>query len=500
MIKVLPEPLLEFASNQLNESPHDGLSLFGPYSSAASSHPSSSSHIVIGTKESLSLWQQWSNAMNLAHCVKEGQYSIQLWSPYPGYSAVFGTEWNAIPVKQFMVDSIALEKAAKHKDPYIRTGQCVDLYINEFLKIKKLDANVSFAICLVPEYIYKDCRSLSTVNDPVGEKISSAALKAIQHGQKDMFSAGEDCRYLLSPDFRRQLKARAMQYQLPIQILRESTLNLSPEKANFGERGLTPISDRMWNLATALYYKSGGKPWKLSGMRKGVCYVGLTFKQTPTNDKTACCAAQMFLDSGDGLVFVGDDDAYYSNKDKQYHLSSDTAYKLLKGVLDTYETTRSSDNEPLHEIFLHCKSYVNKEEYQGYLKACPPNCRLTVVRISMHHSHPRLFRDGSRPVLRGTYWRASDKTAYLFGTGFKPRLGAYDGFEVPIPMRIDILRGDANIDIVAEDIFGLTKLNYNGCKFGSSLPVTIKFSNTVGEIIVSNPGENHFMSPFKYYI
>ena len=66
----------------------------------------------------------------------------------------------------------------------------------------------------------------------------------------------------------------------------------------------------MWNLSSALYYKGGGKPWKLATAREGVCYVGLAFRRadatyTKGGPNTAACAAQMFLDDGDGVVFLG---------------------------------------------------------------------------------------------------------------------------------------------------------------------------------------------------
>jgi hypothetical protein len=49
-----------------------------------------------------------------------------------------------------------------------------------------------------------------------------------------------------------------------------------------------------------------GRPWKLNSIRQGVCYIGLVFKQDEkhSDPRTACCAAQMFLDSGDGVVFT----------------------------------------------------------------------------------------------------------------------------------------------------------------------------------------------------
>jgi hypothetical protein len=112
----------------------------------------------------------------------------------------------------------------------------------------------------------------------------------------------------------------------------------------------------------------------------------------------------------------------------------------------------------------------------------------------------RLFREGDRPVLRGTLVKAGPRRAYLWASGFTPRLRTYPGWEVPVPLRIDIQHGDADIEQVARDIIALTKLNYNACRFGDSEPVTIGFSNAVGEILVSNPTVTKRNPRFKFYI
>ena len=72
----------------------------------------------------------------------------------------------------------------------------------------------------------------------------------------------------------------------------------------------------------------------------------------------------------------------------------------------------------------------------------------------------------------------------LPGPDYAPRLGTYDGWETPVPLRIDIQHGEASIEQVARDILGLTKLNYNACKLGESRPVTVGFSDAVGEILI----------------
>jgi len=205
----------------------------------------------------------------------------------------------------------------------------------------------------------------------------------------------------------------------------------------------------------------------------------------------------MFLDSGDGIVFLGEYGPWYSEEKRECHLSRKAAKDLLEGILKTYSKL---DGRELTEVFLHYRSSINDEEISGYRDALPRGVRLVGIRVRLERHGIRLFRAGTRPVMRGTVWILNDRTAFLWGSGFKPRLGTYDGWEVPIPLRIDIQYGDADILQVAKDILGLTKLNYNACRLGESEPVTIGFSDAVGEILVSNPTVTDRRPNFKYYI
>ncbi len=304
--------------------------------------------------------------------------------------------------------------------------------------------------------------------------------------------------YRFSPDFRRQIKARAMQYEPPIQLVRESTLRLS-EGREFGERLLSPLSDRAWNLGTALYYKAGGRPWRLATARDGVCYVGVVFHRVvgAAEDTFAACAAQMFLDDGDGVVLRGESGHWYSPVTKQFHLTRAAARALLVKVLSEYASGRG---KPLTEVFLHYRAEINDEEYEGYRSACPDGTKLVAVKVRTQREDVRIYREGTRPVLRGSLLKTGKKSSYLWASGFKPSLRAYDGMETPAPLEVRIQHGEADIVQVATDILGLTKLNYNECKLGDSRPVTIGFSDAVGEILVSNPGVREARSRFKYYI
>jgi hypothetical protein len=386
--------------------------------------------------------------------------------------------------------------AAQNADPHLRAAKLVSYYLEGIANARKRDENFGVFVCVIPEIIWKNCRPKSFVSQAIGTRLSRHERRERKKGQLGLFGNYDPDDYQYSVDFRRQLKAKAMEYDMPIQILRESTLRPNDDHY-FGTRDLTPLSDRAWNMTTALYYKAGGKPWRLAGAREGVCYLGIAFRMVEERKSTACCAAQMFLDSGDGIVFLGDYGPWYSPEKKQFRLNKESAFKLLDGTLKTYSEL---DGRPLTEIFLHSRSNISAEEFEGYQKACPAGVKLVGVRIRFEKQGFRLFRPGTRPVLRGTFLQDSDSSGFLWGNGFKPRLMTYDGWEVPVPLRLDIQHGSANIVQVASDVLSLTKLIYNTCKLGESQPVTIHFSDAVGEILVNNPRTKKPQHSFKYYI
>jgi hypothetical protein len=492
-LTVFSEPPLEFAGGQRLDHPRDGITLFGPVDSRGIERPRHITYGLFGTSKGIKSFREFSKAMNQFVRTDE-DFDDVLWPHFPGFEEAFHAMWAAAPAWEQAIDDAKLFAAASHEDPYDRVFRVVNLFLEPIKAAKRRDDPFQIFICVVPDFVYTNCRPLSSVHTGIGHRISKRE-RLLRETMADFFESYDSRQYAYSIDFRRQIKARVMELDVPIQIIRESTLRLLP--ATSGERQLTPLSDRAWNLATAFYYKSGGKPWKLSTARDGVCYVGITFKNTQENDRSACSAAQMFLDDGDGVVFLGDYGSWYSPKRGEYHLTKEAARKLLAGVLKTYA---DQHGKPLNEVFLHCRSTIDKAEFEGYQDACPAGVKLVGIRVAPERLGLRLYRNGTRPVLRGTFWPINAKRGFLWGSGFKPRLLTYDGSEVPQPLCIEIQHGEADIELVGKDILGLTKLNYNCCKLGENQPVTIHFSDAVGEILVANRGIREIRPNFKYYI
>ncbi|MGH9884451.1 MAG: hypothetical protein ACREBE_02915, partial [bacterium] len=226
---VIDEPLLEFGSGQLAADPHDGLALYGPYSAGSPSHPQSPSYGLIAPTEGVTAFSDWARAMNRG-CAFANAKKHRIWPPYPGFEVAFGSRWSEKPTTTFTLDRAKLIDASRKRDPHERCAAVVDQFMDAFEKTKKIDAKLSVAVCVIPEEVWVNCRPESRVLDPIGEHVSPDRRKARRLGQRDFFDVVNLEQYQYSPNFRRQLKARSMRYDIPIQIIRESTLRLSDEK------------------------------------------------------------------------------------------------------------------------------------------------------------------------------------------------------------------------------------------------------------------------------
>jgi hypothetical protein len=497
-IEILPEPVLNFRYGQAMVDPRDGLSIFGPFDTDASSHPRSIVYGVIGTGRGIDAFKGFTRALTGPVTTDVKAYDFKNWPHFPGFEAAYSCRFPDCPAFEHTIQEASLCAQVKEIDPHKRAARLVEMYLEGLDIAARRDENVALIFCVVPDAIWKACRPLSHIEDGTGDKISAKERKLRRAG-KDFFGSYDPEDYMRSVDFRRQLKARAMAHGIPLQIIKESTLNLHPGEDTATSKE-SPRSAVAWFLSTAVYYKAGGKPWRLGTARDGVCYVGIVFRrseQMSDSSRTACCAAQMFLDTGDGVVFKGEFGPWYSPESHEFHLDSDTATALLRGVLATYNNLGGKD---IKEVFLHSRSPISKEEYNAYLKACPSHVTLSAIQVRRVEDELRLFRPGCMPVLRGTCLPVSQTKCYLWTTGFKPRLETYDGFEVPVPLSIELQHGHASLTQVSRDILGLTKLNYNTCRLGEAQPVTVGFSDKVGEILVTNPTVTECKPQFKFYI
>lgn len=503
----LPEPTLLFGHDQAIEDPRDGLTLFGPLDEGKTYGVRAG---VIGTKDGIRYYKEWVERLQLPiYEIDEKKKHLKENRPlFPGFETAFGIPWNSKPVIEIAVDEEEIDKAVYIGNSYLRIFRTVDIFAKRIIKAKnEEDAEVDVWFVIIPEKIYKYCRPKSEVEVALRleDEELSLTLKEARNIQKGP-SLFPEMNALTLPyeyelNFHNQLKARLLEDKILTQIVRETTL--APyEFTKANGRPLRPLGDLSavaWRLSTGVFYKTGGRPWKIDNIRNGVCYIGLVYKQDgSTGDpRSACCAAQMFLDSGDGVVFKGNVGPWFTPGTGDYHLDSQSAAELVGKAVETYTDKMG---EPPKELFLHGKVMFNNEEWQGF-NAAIEQSRTNLVGVKIYtEKNFKLYRKGKMPVVRGTAYIRSWRKAYLWTNGYVPRLKTFPGMGVPKPLFIDVCRGDVNIETVLKDVLALTKLNYNTCQLADGQPVTLKFAEAVGEILTAGPLKNVPPLPFKHYI
>lgn len=500
----LDEPSLLFKHGQAMEDPRDGLTLFGPLDDG---RPYGIRSGVVGTPSGIAKLQSWVDWIQRPVRL---QSPVMARPPFPGFETAFRVPWGSSPASTIQIDEAELKAKCGLDDRYQRVFQTVDLFssaIVNALRDEESKPDVWFVV--IPDYVRRYCRPEGIVAPADRHESqrffkSARQAKALYH-EPSLFQEENEAAvpYFFKEHFRNQLKARLLEHRVSTQVLREGTLeNIYSIPHNPRDAGLMRMQSQIaWNIATTAFYKTGGRPWKVDAIRKGVCYVGLVYKkdQRSTDGRIACCGAQMFLDSGDGVVFKGAVGPWCNSDTGDFHLSRKAAYELIQMAIKSYKERRPDRAAP-EELFIHGKTTFDDAEWSGFREAAPKETNLVGVKIR-DDSSLKLFRSGDTPVLRGTAFVRNHRNAALWTRGWTPRLNTYPGLEVPNPLSVEICRGNAPIETVLNDIMALTKLNYNACLFADGAPITLKFANAVGEVLTSGPlPSGGAPLPFMYYI
>lgn len=505
----VPEPPLEFSYNQTSPYTKDGLFLYGPHRK-----PSQTAHIsigVIGRVEGIAFLKTWAEKIKRPIEVpepKRGEKKSRLHlSNFPGIEETFGVSFDPKQIVTYGIDPKELDVATRTLNLHEAVRKAVDVYTAKVKHhIKNEERKVDVWLLILPELVFERCKpkakrtGLPLVKGDFGKKQAERAElpllgQVIDQTAEEIF---DDI-----PDFHRQAKAAFLKLNVTSQLIRETTL--APEEfvnsAGYQVRRLQDPATVGWNLATGLYYKTQPEPpWKLASARPGVAYIGLVYKMLPNDPKEhACCAAQMFLAEGDGVVFRGANGPWQTGRN-EFHLQPDAAKNLIMQVLETYDLKHGG---PPKELFIHGKTTFKDEEWGAFESVVPRETTLVGVRIRTTNGETKLFRDGDYPVLRGTAMILDAQNAYLWTTGYVPQLDTYIGPETPNPLFITVLKSSKELpqlEDVLGDIMGLTKINYNACNFNDGLPVTVRFADKVGDVLSMGSARGAEKQPFKFYV
>ncbi len=395
-----------------------------------------------------------------------------------------------------------IKKILKIVDSNKRIAAGSDLFVEKIEKISLEDSWPQVIICAIPLEIEEYCgisektRGAKRPKPTALEKEIADLQKRGQTFLKDWIVDVETEKPAKSFDFRNALKGKAMRYNIPTQILRESTCRSILEYPTSKYKARQGPAAFAWNFSTGLYYKAHGRPWRLAKLIIGTCYVGVSFYQNLRNPdlNLETSMAQIFTHSGEGFVLRGSD-VTVDEKTRQPRLTKTQAYGLMADSIEKY--SKKVGNPP-NRVVVHKTSLFSKEEKEGFDKAIG-DLRKDYVAIS-RDTDLRFLRTGKYPVLRGTIISLTQHQYLLYTSGYIPRIRTYPGFRVPRPLLITHY-GDSEIKVICSEILGLTKLDWNTTVFSKQLPITLGFAQSVGKVLSEIPPDiKELKDHYRFYM
>lgn len=458
----IEEPSLIFADNHEHVDPKTGIPLYGPRSLGTFRHKREVHIGIIGTSESADFARRYCEEAS------HGVDGDDDHTPFPGCRADRGFRCDLV----FDTKLIELITRSEHQDILgIRNGRerFEKLLLILELKLRLLtqkDHPLDYIIFALPTDLYQRCKVVDYVEKGVGH---------------------------IHRDLRRAFKAMAMQYQKPTQILLDSTTGLTDSK-----RGLDHPSVIAWNLFTGLYFKIDGLPWGPTALTPGSCYIGVSFFR-PLGDSSSLrtSVVQAFDENGDGLILRGHRFHWDERQQgRSPHLTEEMSEKLISMVMDRY---RAEQKQMPKRVVIHKSSRYEPQERLGFEAALKSRgCMYDLVALTPTNS-TRLLRAGQYPPLRGTIFSLGD-ISYLYTTGYLPALGKYPHGHVPSPLQVADHVGDTSKSELLREVMTLTKMNWNSANMEGLMPITLRFSRLVGDVLREVPGDREPQPKYKFYM
>lgn len=146
-------------------------------------------------------------------------------------------------------------------------------------------------------------------------------------------------------------------------------------------------------------------------------------------------------------------------------------------------------------VVLHKRTHFTKEEREGLADGLSGVRNIDMLEIQIDNAlryvasvpTPQGFDDDNYPVRRGTALKLDDFSALVWvhgaTTAVNPRLKYFQGKRrIPAPLTVRRHAGCTDLQHLAEEILGLSKMNWNTFDLYTKLPATVHSSNEIARI------------------
>jgi hypothetical protein len=346
-LALVAEPDLEFAEGGRHLDPRFSVLRYGPLDASAASEPRLIDVGMIGTKETIERLRDWLERCRNPIPGKETRLR-NLYPDFPGFAG--DTMFQAELVFDERFDrpiGIRDLRGCVRGSADATRRNISNLVINELSVLAEHQRPQVVVVALPHENV---------------ERVEPAA-------PDDQPGEGEGAHRRPQPlDFHDLLKAGGMRYRVPIQIVNPATYDGTIKRGQKGRpdqaRQLQDETTRAWNLHVALYYKSGGYPWRLprADGDVAICFLGVSFFRTLDGESLWTSVAQVFNQRGVGMIIRGGT-AYQSKLDRRAHLSGADAERLVKMAMERY---KAEHGHLPARLVVHKSSSYTADEITGF--------------------------------------------------------------------------------------------------------------------------------------
>ena len=281
------------------------------------------------------------------------------------------------------------------------------------------------------------------------------------------------------------VKAYCVQKGITTQFLREETTT---------KRYQCEIA---WWLGLSLYVKAMRTPWILDGLDKETAFVGLGFSLDPGAERgkhVLLGCSHIYSSDGIGLAFrLSKIEDGFQRRGNPFMSKADARRMAEQARQLFYDTHHRLPSR----VVLHKRTPFQREEREGLLEGmhgvehvdmleinADPMLRCVALRPAVGGQ----FRGDGYPVRRGSAVVIERNRALLWvhGTTEAVKPGPkpyYQGkSRIPAPLMVRRHHGSTDLDVLAGEILGLSKMNWNTFDMYTKLPATIESSNRIARI------------------
>ncbi|MDR2269484.1 MAG: SIR2 family protein [Sphingobacterium sp.] len=255
-----------------------------------------------------------------------------------------------------------------------------------------------------------------------------------------------------------------------------------------------------WWLSLSYYVKSLRTPWVLDNLDKNTAFAGIGYsvsnkKSVKGNIVLGC--SHIYNSDGQGLKYKLSkvQDQLYWDKQDSPHLSYNDAFRFGLSIKELF--FNAMDELP-KRVVVHKRNYFTKNEIDGLKDSLLNNGITDIDLVEINFADDIRFLatkiSAGMPladdyaVPRGTCIVFDEYSAFLWTHGIVPSVRNQSwryylgGKYIPGPLKITKHYGNSNIGTIANEILGLTKMNWNSFDLYSQLPVTLNSSNEIARI------------------